>query len=160
MSPAEARLAKAAFRTLDSTDVGTLDALGEVLLPGSAASGLSHYIDHQLSGSLPESMLVIKYLGVNPPFADFYKAGLAAARAAARTQYDASVSALSAANARALVGQMAAGAVTGWGGPPAALFYFVLRSDAIDVVYGTQIGFESLGVPYMPHIVPPSRWGE
>jgi len=36
----------------------------------------------------------------------------------------------------------------------------VVRNDAVDVVYGTQSGFEQLGVPYMAHIAPPSRWGE
>ena len=39
-------------------------------------------------------------------------------------------------------------------------FYFVLRNDAVDVVYGTKDGIESLGIPYMAHIEPPSRWGE
>ena len=38
--------------------------------------------------------------------------------------------------------------------------YFVLRNDAVDVFYGTQDGFEALGIPYMAHIEPPSRWGE
>jgi hypothetical protein len=40
------------------------------------------------------------------------------------------------------------------------LFWFVLRSDAVDVVYGTKEGVERLGLPYMAHIEPPSRWGE
>jgi len=31
----------------------------------------------------------------------------------------------------------------------------MVRSDAVDVVYGTVEGFERLGVPYMPHILPP-----
>jgi hypothetical protein len=33
-----------------------------------------------------------------------------------------------------------------------------VRSDAVDVVYGTPAGFEALGVPYMEHIMPPRRW--
>ena len=49
-------------------------------------------------------------------------------------------------------------------GRPLALYDTVLgadgRPDAIDVVYGTKAGFEQLGVPYMAHIEPPSRWGE
>ena len=39
-------------------------------------------------------------------------------------------------------------------------FYFVLRNDAVDVVYGTKAGVESLDIPYMAHVEPPSRWGE
>ena len=66
-----------------------------------------------------------------------------------------------------LIGNAAAalqGAFTGkpfdaWSGPAAGLVYFVLRSDAVDVVYGTPAGFERLGVPYMAHILPPAGWG-
>jgi hypothetical protein len=34
----------------------------------------------------------------------------------------------------------------------------VLRSDAVDVVYGTVEGYDALGIPYMPHITPVTRW--
>ena len=44
-----------------------------------------------------------------------------------------------------------------WQGPPGPLVYTVLRSDAVDVVYGTVEGYEALGVPYMPHILPDRR---
>lgn len=53
---------------------------------------------------------------------------------------------------------MGAGGLPGWSGPPAPLVYFVLRSDALDVVYGTEAGFALLDVPYMPHIPPERRW--
>jgi hypothetical protein len=54
---------------------------------------------------------------------------------------------------------MIAGSPAGWaGGVPAPLFYFGLRSDAIDVVYGTVDGFAKLGIPYMPHILPTTAW--
>src|SRR5215470_17005150 len=59
MTPAQARASDVPFRTLDSGTVAALDALGEVLVPGSAAAGLAHYIDHQLSGPLADSMLMI-----------------------------------------------------------------------------------------------------
>jgi hypothetical protein len=36
--------------------------------------------------------------------------------------------------------------------------YFLLRSDAVDVVYGTVEGYAALGIPYMPHIAPTKRW--
>ena len=67
---------------------------------------------------------------------------------------------LDTAHGTTVVTSMAGGQPQAWTGPPAGLFYFTLRSDAIDVVYGTQRGFENLGVPYMAHIAPPSRWGE
>jgi hypothetical protein len=60
----------------------------------------------------------------------------------------------------AITGRIAQTNPDGWTGPPAPLFYFALRNDALDVVYGTVQGIESLGLPYMAHIQPPSRWGE
>jgi Gluconate 2-dehydrogenase subunit 3 len=160
LTPAQARSAKVPLRALESADVGTLEALGETLLPGSTAAGLAHYIDHQLSGPPADSMLMIKYLRVAAPFDDFYRGGLRATEAAAQSLHGKRFAELDARQATALVTQMSGGHLEGWQGPPAALFYFVLRNDAVDVVYGTQAGFERLGVPYMPHIAPPSRWGE
>jgi hypothetical protein len=153
LTPADARVQKIPLRTLSDAEGKTLEALGEVLLPGSAAAGLAHYIDHQLSGSVEDSMLMIKYLGVAPPFAPFYQQGLQSVAAAGFGK-------LAAPEARAFVSKLAAGDVAGWTGPPAAAFYFVVRNDAIDTMYGTQAGFAKLNVPYMAHILPPSRWGE
>lgn len=161
LTPAQAHQQGLPFRTFDAAEVKILDALGETLLPGSADVGLAHYIDHQLSGSFADSMLMIKYLGVAEPYAEFYRGGLRALDAASRaTNNGQSFASLRPQDASALVKQLAAGQLKPWQGPPAGLFYFVLRSDAVDVVYGTQAGFEQLGVPYMAHIAPPSRWGE
>jgi Gluconate 2-dehydrogenase subunit 3 len=160
LTPAQARDTKVPFRTLDPGEVKTVDALGETLLPGSAAAGLAHYVDHQLSGDPADSMLMIKYLGVPAPFTGFYRSGLRALEGVARALSGKSFADLTPQQATALVGRLSAGQVDRWQGPPAGLFYFVLRGDAVDVVYGTQAGFELLGVPYMAHIAPPSRWGE
>ncbi|MEA3181352.1 MAG: hypothetical protein QOI59_4875 [Gammaproteobacteria bacterium] len=160
LTPARARAAKVPFRTLAAADVTTVDALGETLLPGSSTAGLAHYIDHQLSGDPADSMLMIKYLGVAAPFTEFYRSGVRATNAASQSLHGRPFADCSPEQAAALLSQMAGGHVEGWQGPPPGLFYFVLRSDAIDVVYGTKAGFEQLGVPYMAHIEPPSRWGE
>lgn len=159
LTPAALRAAGAPYRVFNSTQVRTLESLGDILVPGSARGGLAHYIDVQLSGPSTDSLLMIKYLGVNPPFNDFYRSGLGALTDAARRILSLPFSSLAAADAGALVSAMAQGNIPGWSGPPAPLFYFVLRNDAIDVVYGTVSGFESLGVPYMPHIAPSTRWG-
>jgi hypothetical protein len=160
MTPAQARAAGADFHTLKPEEVATLDALGEILLPGSAALGLSHFIDHQLSGDPAQSMLMIKYLRVPAPFVDFYRAGLAATEAAARSESGGKgLAQLSAEEGTTFVGKMAAGGLAKWDGPPAPFFFFVLRNDAVDVTYGTPAGFDKLGVPYMPHIAPPTPWG-
>lgn len=160
LTPAEAKAQSVPLRTLSEAEAKTLEALGEILLPGAASAGLVQYIDHQLSGPPGDSMLMLKYLGVAPPFVPFYKAGIASSEAAAQALHSKSLAALDAKQGEALVGAMAQGKIEGWSGPPAGLFYFTLRSDAVDVVYGTMKGFEQLGVPYMPHIPPQSRWGE
>ena len=160
MTPQEARERKVAFGVLSGTEVTTLDALGEILLPGSSAAGLSHFIDHQLGASIEDQLLMIKYLGVPAPFAPFYQGGLAAVNDFSQSQKGQPFAELSEADQTALVGAFAQANPDGWQGPPGPFFYFVLRNDAVDVVYGTQAGVESLGMPYMAHIEPPSRWGE
>jgi hypothetical protein len=103
---------------------------------------------------------MIKYLGLNPPYTDFYKSGLAGCEAASNKQFSKPLSALAPEEARTLVAGMAKGDLPGWSGPPAPLFFFVLRNDAVDATWGTRAGFEKLAVPYMAHINPPGRWGE
>jgi hypothetical protein len=157
LTAAQARVRGVPYRTFTAPQVRTLETLGEVLVPGSAALGLAHFIDQQLSGPAADSMLMIKYLGVSPPFTDFYTSGLAGADGAALGQFSQPLTALTAKEVRTLLAAMAAGAPAGWSGPPAPLFFFVLRNDAVDVTYGTPAGFEMLGVPYMAHIAPPAK---
>jgi len=160
MTPQEAREKQIAYSVLTDAEVSTLDALGEILLPGSAAVGLSHFVDHQLGAAPEEQLLMIKYLGVPAPFAPFYQDGLAALNELSATHRSLPFAELTHADQTELVGQFAQANPDGWQGPPGPFFYFVLRNDAVDVVYGTKDGIESLGIPYMAHIEPPSRWGE
>ena len=64
LTPAQARQEGIALRTLDTEAVATLEALGEALLPGSAAAGLAQYLDHQLSGDPADSMLMKAGVGL------------------------------------------------------------------------------------------------
>src|SRR5262245_51262310 len=119
LTPAQARDARVPYRTLASNEVRTVESLGETLLPGSAAAGLAHYLDHQLSGSPADSMLMIKYLGVAPPFTEFYRTGLQALDAAAHASHKGRAFAdLTPQQAQALVNRISAGQVTGWWGCP------------------------------------------
>jgi Gluconate 2-dehydrogenase subunit 3 len=159
LTPAQARSDAVPFRVFDRAEVATIDALGDVLLPGSAALGLAHFIDFQLAGSASDSLLMIKYLGLNPPYTDFYKSSIAAVEVAARAKFMRPFNALEATDAHAMVAAMAKGDVSGWNGPPAPLFFFVLRNDVVDVTYGTMAGFKTLAIPYMAHIAPRTPWG-
>lgn len=158
LTPREARAREVPFQVLSADEVKTLEALGEVLLPGAAEAGISHYVDHQLAAPPEDSLLILRYLDFAPPYAPFYHGVLAAADGAARAAHDVPFHELDDEQRHAFVTGMSAGTVADWQGPPAGLAYFVLRNDAVDVVYGTVEGFEKLGFPYMPHIVPPEPW--
>lgn len=160
MSPQEAREQELPYGVLSSDEVQALEALGEVLLPGSAAAGLAHFIDHQLGATPDQQLLMIRYLGVNPPFTPFYRGGLAALDTVSQAIHGTSFAGLDQDAQVEFVGRMAQSNPDGWEGPPAPFFYFALRADAVDVVYGTKNGVESLGIPYMAHIEPPSKWGQ
>jgi hypothetical protein len=146
------------LKTLTPDEGATLDALGETLLPGAAAAGISAYIDSQLTLSAAQQTLMIKYLGVPPPFASFYQLGIKALDEFAIAKSQRVFTALVPAARLELLRVIGADAPASWSGPPAGLFHFVLRNDALDVVYGTRRGFASLGVPYMAHILPPTAW--
>jgi gluconate 2-dehydrogenase subunit 3-like protein len=146
------------YRVLSVLAAQALDALGDTMLPGAASAGLSHYIDGQLRLPACDQVLMIRYLGLAPPFASFYTAGLDALDKLAYLRSGKRFAELPANIAAGLVAALAMGSPEHWKGPPPSLFYFALRNDAVDVVYGTERGFSALGVPYMAHISPPADW--
>ena len=158
LSPRAARAQDVPLRVLSRDEAQLVDALGETLLPGAAAAGLVHYLDQQLAATPVDSLLMIRYLDVPPPYTDFYRPCLAAVATATRERHGHSFYELDAAAREAFVMNLQKSNPAGWHGPPAPFFYFVLRADAVDVVYGTPEGFARLGVPYMQHIMPPSNW--
>lgn len=158
LSPAEARERGAAFKTLTAGEVRTLEAFGEVLLPGARVEGIAHFVDHHISNDPADSLLMLRYMDVPPPYAPFYQAGLAALDVYCRRAHGKLFAELDAGQAGEVVKAISAAPPAGWQGPPSPLFYFVVRSDAVDVVYGTEKGFERLGIPYMPHLLPDTKW--
>lgn len=158
LTPQEAREREIAHRVLSDFEVSTLNALGEILLPGSAMAGLSHFVDHQLGASPEDCLLMLRYLGVATPFAPFYQGGLAALNDFSQIEAKRTFAELSPSDQTGIVEQFSQANPDGWQGPPGPFFYFVLRNDAVDVVYGTKQGVESLGIPYMAHIEPPVGW--
>ncbi len=158
LSPAEARRRKIPHRILTPEQAATLEALADTLVPGAAEQGIAHYVDQQLSSPVEKSMLMIKYLGAPAPYDLFYQQGLDALNNVAQSTFDKPFSALGQEHAESIALLVAKENPEGWAGPPAPFFYFVIRGDAIDVVYGTVEGFERLGIPYMAHIIPPAKW--
>ena len=158
LTPREARAQGVPFRLLRAGEADTLEALGETLVPGARAAGIAHFIDHQLSVPPEEALLEARILNVKPPYANFYRAAIAAIDRASQAANGRRFAQLDASEQRDFVNLMRQGKLDGWQGPPAQFVYFVTRSDAVDVVFGTMEGYEALGIPYMPHIAPERRW--
>ncbi|MBA3895577.1 MAG: gluconate 2-dehydrogenase subunit 3 family protein [Sphingomonadaceae bacterium] len=158
LTPAEAKHRGVPLTSLDSAEADILGRLGDILLPGADQAGIVNFVDHHLSVPSPESLLMVRYMDVAPPYLDFYRAGLAAMDGAAKAAHGQPFVKLPAQAAEQLVVAMGREQPRGWQGPPSQLFYFVTRSDAVDVVYGTRAGFEKLGIPYMAHIEPEKDW--
>ncbi len=159
LTPRAARAQNVPFKTLAPPQAETLEALGETLVPGAQAGGIAHFVDQQISGPPEEALLEARILNIRPPYANFYRAALGAVdRASRATNNDRGFAQLSMSERREFVDQMRQNKVAGWQGPPGPFVYLVLRSDAVDVVYGTMEGYAALGIPYMPHIAPTKRW--
>jgi hypothetical protein len=159
LSPRQAYAQNAAFKTLTADQVAILEALGETLVPGAQAAGISHFVDQQISGPPEEALLEARILNIRPPYANFYRTALGAVdKASKANNADRGFAQLSGDQRTAFVDAMRQNKVTGWQGPPGPFVYLVLRSDAVDVVYGTMDGYAHLGVPYQAHIAPTQSW--
>jgi hypothetical protein len=158
LTPGAARARGVPFRLLKANEAETIEALGETLVPGARAAGIAHFIDHQVSVPAEEALLEARIMNVRPPYVNFYRAAVGAVDRAAQALHGRSFAALSTVEQREFVNLMRQNKIDGWQGPAGGFVYFLLRSDAVDVVYGTVEGYEALGIPYMPHIAPEKRW--
>jgi hypothetical protein len=158
LTPKDARAQNASFRSLKNEEVQTLEAVGEVLLPGAREAGIAHFVDQQVSVSPNDCLLMARIANVRPPFVNIYRAALAALDKACTSTLGKRFAELSPTDQRKAVDALRQAKLESWSGPPQPFAYFLLRQDAVDVVYGTVEGFEKLGIPYMPHILPEQRW--
>ena len=159
LSAREARAQNVPFRLLKADEAQTIEALGETLVPGARAAGIAHFIDQQLSVPPEGALLQARILNVRPPYANFYRAAVGAVDKASRgLNGGRNFAQLSPSEQHDFVDAMRQNKLQGWQGPGGPFVYLVLRSDAVDVVYGTMEGYEALGIPYMPHIPPEKRW--
>jgi hypothetical protein len=150
-SPAEAAAADAPFRNLTAVEGKLLAAFAEAIVPGAHAAGCAYFIDHHVGVAPAESLLGLRFLDVAPPYIGFYRSGLLALGELLGNRHQQR-------DWDAVIRQLLSPSVPGWQGPPPGLFYFAVRSDAIDTVYGTRDAFKRLGVDYLPHIEPETDW--
>ena len=156
MTPAAAQVARSPLLNLSDAEAATLEALAEILVPSATDAGVARYVDAQLTSDQP--LLMLHYLDWPGPPVEFYRDAIAALDTFAAGRSAGTFADLPAADRTDVAGQLLAGDVAGWTGPPPFLVYFALRADAVDVAFGTPDGFATLGVPYMPHIQPPEGW--
>jgi hypothetical protein len=154
----DAQAARRRQSILPNAESDILALWADTLVPGAKAAGVVPFVIDQLSRPRDAACLTLRYLDWPGDYAGFYRQGIAAIEAAAQSSRSSPFSALAASQRTDLVGAILAGKIENWQGPPAGLFYFVTRSDAVDVVYGTVSGFARLDIPYRPHIVPPLSW--
>lgn len=146
------------FAVLTKDDVRRLEAFAEALVPGAKAAGIAHFVDANLARPPAESLLTARYLDVLPPHDVFYRDGLAALDGVTGAQFGKPFASLDAGQMSAVISPLLGGKVDGWKGPPPPLFYLAVRSDAVDLVYGTEAAFARMKVPYAAHIAPPGQW--
>lgn len=157
LTPRQACAQDVPLRTLQPEEAKTLAAVGEALVPGARTAGIVQFIDQQISIPPEEALLEARIMNVRPPFANFYRAALGAIDRASRSG-GRGFAELDATGQHDFIDAMRQNKIEGWQGPPAPFVYFLLRTDAVDVVYGTMDGYAKLGVPYMPHIAPTRSW--
>jgi len=158
LTPRQAHADNVPLRTLTPDQAVTLDAVGETLVPGAKAAGITNFVDQQISGPPEQALLQARILNVRPPFANFYRAALGAVDGASDKTKGRKFAELSPDERHDFINLMRQNKIDGWQGPPGPFVFTVLRSDAVDVVYGTMEGYAALGVPYMPHIAPTKKW--
>lgn len=155
----EARAQGVPLRVLTVDQARTLEAIGDILAIGAREAGIAHFVDQQLTVPAGHALLSVRVSEIRPPYADFYRDALAAVERAAKTANGRNFSAFSEPEKLAFVDILSRGDIKNWDGHvPQAAVYAALRNDAVDVVYGTVEGFERIGVPYLPHILPERKW--
>lgn len=158
LSPAEARAKKLPLKVLSEGQLKTLEAAADILVPGAAEAGVGYFIDEQLSRDANDSLLMAQYLNVPPPYANFYTGAVMALDGYAQGTRGQLFAELPPHERDAIIGSLFPEQPEGWQGPPSQPVYLCLRADAVDVVYGTMAGYESLEVPYLAHIEPVRDW--
>lgn len=158
LTPAEARAQGVPLRTLKPDEAATIEAVGETLVPNARVAGIANFIDLQISIPAEEALLEARILNVRPPYANFYRAAVGAINRGVESRGGKRFEQLDAAAQHEFVDLMRQNKIDGWQGPAGGFVYMILRSDAVDVVYGTMSGYEGLGIPYMAHIAPKTRW--
>src|SRR3984885_7492135 len=78
LTPRQAHAQNIPLHTLTPDQGATLDAVGETLVPGAKAAGVTNFVDQQISGPPEQALLQARILSMRPPYANFYRVALGA----------------------------------------------------------------------------------
>lgn len=145
------------LQVFSKSEAETYAAWGDILATGAAKSGVALFVDKYLAEPYPDSLLLLRYLQ-NPPYTDFYTGGIAGINQESQARFSCQFLELQAEQRKTIVNAAATSTTISWTTPNPNFFYFVSRSDAVDVVYGTVKGFHKLNIPYLSHIRPSAPW--
>ena len=134
----------------------TIEALGETLVPGARAKPASRISSISRSRCRPTKRCSKRGSSMCARLTSISTAPRSApsTRRAQRSMAVAASRCSASANSATSSTCMRQNKIEGWQGPAGGFVYLLLRSDSVDVVYGTVEGYEALGIPYMPHIAP------
>lgn len=138
---------------LSQSELRTLSAAGEALVPGAAQAGIAAFVSARLASC--DGVLFYGYLGLAQAATAFYATTLTDLDAWSRLNTGRALHELPVEQCRGLFSSLLSPQPKGWAGLPPQLVYMVLRNDAIDVVYGGTNAYQAAGIPYMAHIEPP-----
>lgn len=145
------------LQVFSKSEATTYAAWCDMLAIGAAKAGVALFVDKYLANPYQDSLLLLRYLQ-NPPYIDFYTTGIAGINQESQARFSRPFLSLQSEQRNTIVNAAATSTTIAWTTPNPNFFYFVSRSDAVDVVYGTVKGFHKLDIPYLPHIRPVTPW--
>ncbi|WP_425078727.1 gluconate 2-dehydrogenase subunit 3 family protein [Ruegeria denitrificans] len=155
---AEAKTVKhTSYKQFTHGEADALAAWCDVIVSGARDAGVAKFVDQNLSGDQATSLLLLRYLNASD-MAGFYRKGIIGIDAESHHRFGAPFPQLTLDQQKEMIAAAVASKTQVWRDPDPNFFYFISRSDAVDVVYGTEAGFADLGIPYLAHIPPPKPW--
>lgn len=145
------------YKVLTAAEVETLAAWCATMVSGADQAGVARFVDENLAGDQAASLLLLRYLDASD-MAGFYRKGISGIEKECQHRFGLTFVRATATQRLELVEAAIASKMQVWIEPTPNFFYFISRSDAVDVVYGTQAGFADLKIPYLAHIQPPKPW--
>ncbi len=145
------------YEIFTTTEAETLAAWCATIVSGAEKAGVARFVDQNLAGDQAASLLLLRYLNASD-MAGFYRSGISGIETECQHRFGLPFAQATADQRMEMVKAAVASKMQVWTDPDPNFFYFISRSDAVDVVYGTQAGFADLKIPYLAHIPPPKPW--